>query len=64
MRQTPTALLIEHKLDSDLSAYVAALTAEGLSWRRIAARLTAETGVRVSYESLRTWFADAGRGAA
>jgi hypothetical protein len=55
MHQTSTALLIEHKLGRSLAEYVAVQQSEGLGWRRIAERIERDTGVKVSYETLRTW---------
>lgn len=54
---TPKRELIQVRLGRDLAAYVAAARAEGRDWRTIAADLTAVTGVAVSHESLRVWFA-------
>lgn len=57
MRQTATAQLIEHKLGRSLAKYVEARQLEGFGWRRIAQQVHADTGVIVSHESLRSWFA-------
>jgi hypothetical protein len=56
MAKTTTSQLIEHRLGRDLTAYVGSLRAEGLGWRRVATRVTEETGVPVSHEALRSWF--------
>jgi hypothetical protein len=58
VRQTPLAQLAEHKLGRSLAKYVEARQTEGFGWRRIASELHKETGVLVSHESLRTWFAE------
>jgi len=57
MRQTPLAQLAEHKLGQSLSKWVAAHLKDGKGWRRISQELHTETGVLISYESLRTWYA-------
>lgn len=57
MAKTATALLIEHKLGRDLDEYVTELQGRDLGWRRIAEQVRQDTGVIVSHESLRTWFA-------
>ena len=49
--------LLEVRLSGSLAEYVADHRAS-LSWREIAERLTGETGVAVSAEALRLWFAD------
>lgn len=49
--------LIEERLDGTLAEYVASRR-PAASWKAMAAELTATTGVEVSWESLRTWFAD------
>lgn len=59
MRQTSTQQLLQIKLGRDLATYVKVRQAEGLGWRRIADDLHAETGIRVSHESLRSWFTEA-----
>ncbi len=53
---SPKRLLMEHLYDGDLAADVAAHLTAGTSWREIAERVSARTGVTVSYESLRQWF--------
>lgn len=57
MRQTPLAQLVEHKLGRSLTKYVKARQVEGFGWRRIAEDVRRETGVTVSHETLRAWFA-------
>lgn len=54
---TPKRELLQLRLGRDLGAYVAAARAEGRDWRTIATDLSAVTGVAVSHESLRVWFA-------
>lgn len=49
--------LIEERLDGTLAEYVASRR-PAASWKTMAAELTATTGVEVSWESLRSWFAD------
>lgn len=48
--------LIEERLDSTLADYVAANRA-AMSWRTMSDDLHARTGIRVSYQTLRAWFA-------
>lgn len=50
--------LLEAKLGRDLSQYVRIRHAEGLGWRRIADDLKRDTGLSVSHEAVRSWFAD------
>lgn len=52
---TPAAQLLEAKLGRNLHLYLAGLIAQHLGWRRIAEQVHADTGVRVSHETLRTW---------
>lgn len=49
--------LIEKQLDQPLADYVAARRPR-LSWRDVAAELSAQVGVDVSNETLRLWFAN------
>jgi len=58
MAQTPTRLyrIIEDRLDGTLAEYVARNRAS-MSWRVMAADLEEQTGVEVSHEILRQWFA-------
>jgi hypothetical protein len=55
----PTRLyrLIEGRLDGTLAEYVAARR-PGTSWQELADRIHRVTGVEVSDEALRLWFAD------
>lgn len=50
--------LLEAKLGRDLGQYVRIRQAEGLGWRRIADDLKRDTGLSVSHEALRSWFAE------
>jgi hypothetical protein len=59
MRQTPLAQLIETKIGRPLAEYVADARNAGKDWRTIARDIQAETGVRVSWETLRSWCTDA-----
>lgn len=54
---SPLYRLIDQKLDGTLAEFVAARRPE-TSWRDIADEITRKTSVEVSFESLRTWFAD------
>jgi hypothetical protein len=54
-----TYLLIEERLGEPLAQYVAARR-PGTAWRRIAMEIYKRTDVDVTYETLRTWFADEG----
>jgi hypothetical protein len=54
---TPTYQLIEARLGETLAEYVAK-NRPHTSWRDMAAHLRETTGVPVSHESLRSWFAD------
>jgi hypothetical protein len=56
MPQTPLAQLAEAKLGRDLTMFVRLRLAEGIGWRRISDELHAASGVRVSHESLRSWY--------
>lgn len=44
--------------DDDLATFVATRRQTGRSWRRIGIDLRDETGIDVSYETLRSWFPD------
>jgi hypothetical protein len=59
MADTPSKLyrLVEERLDGTLADFIAARRPHQ-SWRRIAAELDECTGIGVSWESLRLWFAD------
>lgn len=56
MARTPTHELADLKLGRPLAEYVAEGRAEGKAWRVIARDLYAETGIDVTYETLRSWF--------
>jgi hypothetical protein len=62
MRQTPLAQLVELKLGRPLREYVVEARnspdPRARSWRNMAVALSAETGVAVTYETLRAWFSD------
>ena len=49
--------LIEERLDGTLAELIAARRPH-TSWKDIAAEVTETTGIEVSWESLRLWFAD------
>lgn len=56
----PTTLmyqLIEARLDGTLADFIAARRPH-TSWRDIATQITLTTGVPVTHETLRSWFAD------
>lgn len=54
---TPTRTLIELQLGSQtLSEVVTLARQRGSSWQRIALQVHRETGVLVSWETLRGWF--------
>lgn len=55
---TPTYRLIEERLDGTLADFVRRRRPRQLSWRELAAEIEETTGIKVSNESLRTWFAD------
>lgn len=59
MRTTHMQMLLQERLGSGrpLDAYVRIRQAEGMGWRRIADDLKRDTGLSVSHEALRTWFA-------
>ena len=58
MRQTTTYQLIQVRLGRDLAAWVGDRRQDGDSWRAIAAAATSITGIPVSHETLRAWFAE------
>lgn len=51
-----TKRLIDARLDGQLEGLVAGLRTGGMGWRRVAEQVTAQSGVDVSYETLRNWF--------
>lgn len=53
---SPTKRLIDARLDGRLEGLVIGLRTGGMGWRRVAEQVTAESGVDVSYETLRAWF--------
>lgn len=61
MSEAPTRLygLIEERLDGiTLADFIASRRQRYVSWRRIARELSEQTGVAVSSEAVRLWFAD------
>jgi hypothetical protein len=56
-KPSPLYQLIETKLDGTLAEFIAAHRPDK-NWRQIAAEITDQTGVVVSWETLRGWFAD------
>ena len=60
MTQTPTFRLADRLVDEGVEAFVNTRRAQGKSWRIIARDLwTATDGeIDVTYETLRSWFAD------
>lgn len=64
MRDTPTAQLVDLKLDGGLPDFVTSRRAQGRSWRLISRDLYEATGIDVTYETLRGWFTDTKAGAA
>lgn len=59
-RQTPTARLLDHLLPGGLEEFVTTRRADNVSWRRIAREVLDLTDVDISFESLRSWFAEDG----
>lgn len=55
---TPTQQLADVKLGGTLEAFVRERRAKGFSWATISLELHGEIGVRVTGESLRTWYPD------
>lgn len=53
-----TARLMDLKLDEGLAEFVTFRRNLGVSWRRIASQLQEATGVTVTQETVRAWFAD------
>lgn len=58
--------LLDQLVDGGLDAYMMTARAAGDSWQRIAMNLSQQTGVYVTYESLRSWYltSDADRASA
>lgn len=56
MTETPKQQLLELRYVGDLSADIAAWLQTGQSWRDIRHHVERKTGLRVSHESLRTWY--------
>lgn len=57
--------LLDQLVDGGLDAYMLRARDAGDSWQRIAMNLSQQTGVYVTYESLRSWYlaSDADRAA-
>ena len=53
---TPKQQLLEMLYDGDLTADIAVMVATPLSWREIAARVSARSGHTVSHETMRNWY--------
>jgi hypothetical protein len=53
-----TYQLIEERLDGTLAEFVRNRRQPSTSWRNLAAEIHTLTGVDVSYETLRSWFAE------
>jgi hypothetical protein len=53
---SPKHLLLEHLYTGDLDADVAAMIADGKSWRTIAETVSHRAGIAVSHESIRKWY--------
>lgn len=48
--------LVEGRLDGTLPDYVQKALSSSMSWRTMAADLHERTGIKVSHETLRSWF--------
>lgn len=59
-----TYQLIEARLDGTLADYIRDRRPPQATWRQLAADIEEKTGVDVSYETLRSWFADREQGSA
>jgi hypothetical protein len=53
---SPKQQLLEHLYTGNLDADVAAMIAEGKSWRTIAETVSRVAGVTISHESIRKWY--------
>jgi hypothetical protein len=56
MPQTAKQQLADVLLEGTLDEFVKTRRADGRSWRLIAKDLEAETGVDVTFESIRSWY--------
>jgi FMN-dependent NADH-azoreductase len=56
--QTTTQRLADVLLDGKLSEFVSARRAKNRSWRLIARDLYEQTGIDLTYETLRRWYPD------
>lgn len=54
---TPTYLLVQDRLGTNLDQHIAARRAEGESWTSIAYEIRDITGMSVTGETLRSWHA-------
>ena len=59
MSATATQILLERELGEKLVDFLSRQRAERRSWEEIAKIIRRQTGVKVSYESLRRWHRDA-----
>ena len=57
-KHSATYQLLQIKLTADLAEWVANRRADDRSWRAIAHEASTVTGVPVSHETLRAWFAE------
>lgn len=55
--QSPTRALANERLSGGLDELVGARRSAGVSWRLIAREIHERTGVDVTYETLRIWYA-------
>jgi hypothetical protein len=53
---SPKHQLLDHLYSGDLDADVAAMIADGKSWRMIAETVSHRAGIDVSHESIRKWY--------
>lgn len=58
MARTATQQLADIRLGQSLDTYVADCRAGGMAWRAVSDDLFSRTNLRISYETLRTWYAD------
>jgi hypothetical protein len=61
---SPTRALADHLLDGKLDEFVLGQRAAGIAWRKIAIELLERTGVDVTEQTLRNWYATDPRAAA
>lgn len=53
---SPTQQLADLKLDGQLDAFVKSRRTLGMSWRLVARELWQQTGIDITYETLRSWY--------